>query len=60
MDDRSDFLMLRAVAALCPDCTDERVFVPVDSDSYCCTTCDAAVLLLDVVESAGRPARRVA
>lgn len=57
MDDRSDILMLRGIVALCPDCSDERVFVPVDSAAYCCTSCDAAVLMLEpvgVTEAAGR------
>ncbi len=31
----------------CPDCADERILVAVeDGLDYCCTDCDAAVLLL--------------
>jgi uncharacterized protein (DUF983 family) len=40
-------LMLRGTVALCPDCGDERVLLPVDGTEFCCTDCDAAVLLLD-------------
>ena len=33
----------------CPDCADERILVAVeDGWDYCCTDCDAAVLLMDV------------
>ena len=45
--------MLRAVTGLCPDCGDERILLPTGdvadpSLDYCCTACDAAVLLLPV------------
>lgn len=61
MDDRSDILMLRGVAALCPDCAGERVFVPVDGDAYCCTSCAAGVLLLlEADRTEPRPSRQVA
>ncbi len=31
----------------CPDCADERILVAVeDGPDYCCTDCDAAVMLL--------------
>jgi hypothetical protein len=54
----SNLLMLSGVAAICADCGDECLFVPVDEDTpggtYCCTTCDAAVFLLSVVDPAWR------
>ena len=56
----SQLLMLSGVAATCADCGDERLFVPVDDDApvgeYCCTTCDAAVFLVWVVDPAWREA----
>ena len=55
----ADLLMLRGVAVVCADCGDERVFVPVDGDAsgvlsmeYCCTSCNAAVFLFSVRDSA--------
>ncbi len=44
--------MLRGVDGFCPDCGDRRVLVPVDEDpfSYCCTDCDAAVVLLELCD----------
>jgi hypothetical protein len=54
----SNLLMLAGVTALCADCGDERLFVPVDVDGptgeYCCTSCDAAVFLLSVIDPAWR------
>jgi hypothetical protein len=49
--------MLSGVTATCADCGDERVFVPADEagtgpGTYCCTSCDAAVFLLAVVDPA--------
>ena len=46
--------MLSGVVATCADCGDERVFVPTAAESgeYCCTSCDAAVFLLTVVQPA--------
>jgi uncharacterized protein (DUF983 family) len=41
----SENLMLSGVAATCPDCGDERILVEVEELDFCCTTCDAAVLL---------------
>ena len=42
--------MRTGTTAWCPDCADERILVAVeDGLDYCCTDCDAAVLLLDVV-----------
>jgi hypothetical protein len=57
-EDLSNLLMTSGVAATCADCGDERLFVPVDEDAtagaYCCTSCDAAVFLLAVVDAAWR------
>jgi len=57
-EDLSNLLMTSGVAATCADCGDERLFVPVDEDApagaYCCTSCDAAVFLLAVVDRAWR------
>lgn len=53
MDSRSDILMLGGVAAFCADCDDQRIFVPVDGYEFCCTTCDAAVFMLEVVDNTG-------
>ena len=54
----SNLLMVAGVTAVCADCGDERLFVPVDGDAptgeYCCTSCDAAVFLLSVVDPAWR------
>ena len=45
----SEVLMLRGTVAWCPDCGDERVLVPADGpDGLCCTSCDAAVFVLDL------------
>jgi len=42
-------LMLRGQVALCPDCGDDRVMVPVGEGELCCTTCDAAVFAFHTV-----------
>ncbi|HET6626218.1 MAG TPA: hypothetical protein VFG63_07495 [Nocardioidaceae bacterium] len=66
MDNGSDILMLSGVVAHCADCSDERIFVPVedgcdfDGCEFCCTTCDAAVFLLEVLDNTGTPHRAVA
>jgi len=43
-------LMRSGVSAVCTDCGDERILVPVDhfgtEGEFCCTSCDAAVYLL--------------
>jgi hypothetical protein len=57
MENKSDILMLSGVVALCADCGDERIFVPVDDGcdfdgcEFCCTSCDAAVFLMQFPES---------
>jgi len=53
----SETLMLSGIAAVCPDCGDERIFVEVAETEYCCTTCDAAVLLVDVLPMTTRLSR---
>jgi hypothetical protein len=47
-----EVLMLRGVHGFCPDCGDRRVLLPVDEDAfcYCCTDCDAAVVLLELCD----------
>lgn len=47
--DISLVLMLRGTVALCPDCGDERIVVAVLDDEFCCTTCDAAIFVLDAL-----------
>ena len=44
--------MLRGVIGRCPDCAGERILLPVDDDGFefCCTDCDAAVLVVEVQE----------
>jgi hypothetical protein len=50
--------MLSGVSAVCTDCGDERILVPVDhfgaEGEFCCTSCDAAVFLLAMPGSARR------
>ena len=65
MDHGVDMLLLKGVARPCPDCAEERLFVPADMDrgelaEYCCTWCGAG-LLIDPSTADGRPpVRRVA
>lgn len=64
--ENSEILMRSGVTAVCADCGGERLFVPVDDGcdfdgcEFCCTSCDAAVFLLDVLDNTGQPHRRVA
>jgi hypothetical protein len=46
-----DLLMRWGTQGYCPDCADDRILLPADEDGFefCCTDCDAAVLLIDVV-----------
>ncbi len=42
--------MLSGIVRACPDCIDERIFVPVsdcdgDGCEFCCTSCGAAVMI---------------
>ncbi|HET6653338.1 MAG TPA: hypothetical protein VFH10_11905 [Nocardioides sp.] len=49
----SEVLMLHATVARCPDCADECVLLPTDGfDGFCCTSCDAAVFLLEAPQPA--------
>lgn len=43
--------MLRGTVGLCHACGDERILLPVDDDGFelCCTDCDAAVVLVQLV-----------
>lgn len=55
MENTSDDLMLSGITALCPDCGDERIFVAVEvttAAEFCCTSCDAAVFLIDGLSAA--------
>ena len=50
MNDRSELLMVKGIVRPCADCSDERIFMPVDecdSDAceFCCTSCGAAVMI---------------
>ncbi|MGH3504346.1 MAG: hypothetical protein ACRDQA_26120 [Nocardioidaceae bacterium] len=52
MNITADLLMLQGMTRVCPDCGDERIFIPVDDapgeadhGAFCCTSCGAAVLL---------------
>ncbi|MBY9075907.1 hypothetical protein K1X13_13825 [Nocardioides sp. WL0053] len=66
MENTTDVLMRSGVEAFCADCGDRGLFVPVeegcdfDGCEFCCTRCDAAVFLLEVLENTGAPHRRVA
>ena len=66
MQNKSEMLMLTCVLAFCPECGDEGLFVPVeegcqvDGCEYCCTRCDAAVFLLEVLDNTRAPHRSVA
>ncbi|HEX6514891.1 MAG TPA: hypothetical protein VF049_04920 [Nocardioidaceae bacterium] len=54
MENASDILMLDGVVALCADCGVDCIFVPVDDGyEFCCTSCDAAVFLLEVIDNTG-------
>ena len=55
VEDMDDVLMRTGTVGWCPDCADERILVAVeDGPDYCCTDCDAAVLLIDVPVTALR------
>ncbi len=63
MENASEVLMLRGVWARCADCGGEQAFLPVENGEFCCTGCDAAVFLMDVLVntgSTGSSAREVA
>ena len=58
--------MLSGVVAFCVECGDEGLFVAVeegcdvDACEYCCTRCDGAVFLLEVLENTGSARHAVA
>ena len=54
----SEVLMLSGVELDCPDCAGPALFVPALPGEWCCTVCDAAVVLLDV--AVGEPGHRAA
>jgi uncharacterized protein (DUF983 family) len=65
MDDKVDMLLLKGVARPCPDCGEERLFVPADFErtdqgEYCCTWCGAALLIDPTLASGAPPAMHVA
>jgi hypothetical protein len=43
-----EVLMLKGTVGLCHACGDDRILLPVDDDcfEFCCTDCDAAVVLI--------------
>ena len=45
--------MLRGVWAQCADCEGEQVFLPIENGEFCCTGCDAAVFLVEVLDNTG-------
>ena len=57
-----EILMLTGVSGFCHDCGDLRLLVAADDDgfAYCCTDCDAAVLLLEVAATPLHEVRRSA
>ena len=58
MNDRSELLMVKGIVRNCADCSDERIFMPVDecdgdACEFCCTSCGAAIMI-DPVYASGR------
>ena len=55
MDNIADVLLMDAVQAWCEECGAEQLLVPAEDDAaaggLCCTVCDAAVFVLQVVEA---------
>jgi hypothetical protein len=68
MADIADLLMLSGVVRSCPDCHDERIFLPagaillesVHDGEYCCTGCGAALLIDPALDLAMPASTRVA
>jgi hypothetical protein len=59
METTADLMLLTGVLARCCDCASEQILMPVDgSGEYCCTVCDAAVVLWDVVAASTETQRR--
>ncbi|HEU5044427.1 MAG TPA: hypothetical protein VFT75_09870 [Nocardioidaceae bacterium] len=53
MENASELLMLQGVWAQCADCGSEQVFLPIAAGEFCCTGCDAAVFLVEVLDNTG-------
>lgn len=52
METTADLMLVTGVLARCDDCASEQILMPVDdTGEYCCTVCDAAVLLWAVADS---------
>jgi hypothetical protein len=55
MEKIADVLLLDAVQAWCEECGAEQLLVPAEDDhvagGLCCTVCDAAVFVVQVVEA---------
>lgn len=52
METTADLMLVTGVLARCGDCASEQILMPVDdTGEYCCTVCDAAVLIWDVAVS---------
>jgi hypothetical protein len=66
MENLSEKLTLAGVVAYCAECGDEGLFVPVedgcavDACEHCCTRCDAAVFLFEVLDNTGSSHRSAA
>jgi hypothetical protein len=65
MNEKVDMLLLRGVARPCPDCAEERLFVPADLEQadygeFCCTWCGAGLLIDPAHVSRKAPVRDVA
>jgi len=66
MDHGVDMMVLKGVARPCPDCAEERLFVPADLEQpdvaeYCCTWCGAGLLIDPAMAGGQAPgSRRVA
>jgi uncharacterized protein (DUF983 family) len=69
--DGVDMLVLKGVARPCPDCAEERLFVPADADlagaaeasagtEYCCTWCGAGLLIDPLLADGKSPSQHVA
>ena len=58
--------MLSGIVEMCPDCGAEAIFVPVDEEqdhegcAFCCTSCNAAMFLLPVLDNTGSVGRHAA
>jgi len=65
MEEPDVLLMMSGVSHPCPDCADDRLFMPADDiddpGAFCCTDCGAAVLIDVIADTSDRePLRRSA